>query len=284
MRYLCLLFVLALSAKAPAQDAKMLMKRIQQSYKPVIRDSLYFSECEVSNADYELWLRTVDTDMRRQLRPDSSGWRLEPFVGSTMMNEPIVKVYNWHPAYQQFPVVNITQEMARVYCMWLTEQYNQTPGRTFKRVLFRLPTAPEWELAARGISKERRIYPWDGFFIIDSKGRYRANFAPLPENFIKRNDKKELVLSSLNFVGVTGGDGYVYPCACHSKYPPNEYGLYHMAGNVSEYIDETGHTKGGSFISPGYYLQIEINEPEFEKLELGGAFIGFRPVMVVLEK
>jgi hypothetical protein len=57
-----------------------------------------------------------------------------------------------------------------------------------------------------------------------------------------------------------------------------------MAGNVYEFTSDPKITKGGSYMSPGYYLRVKTNEPEFANMQKGGAFIGFRPFMYVLEK
>lgn len=50
------------------------------------------------------------------------------------------------------PVVGVTWFAARAFCRWLTYKY-ASAGQ-----LYRLPTADEWEIAARG--KERRLFPW----------------------------------------------------------------------------------------------------------------------------
>lgn len=70
----------------------------------------------------------------------------------------------------------------------------------------RLPTEAEWEYAARGGLAVNSKYPWAENVIDDGKANYANN------------------------VGDTTAVG---------KYPPNGYGLYDMAGNVSELcIDE----------------------------------------------
>lgn len=51
------------------------------------------------------------------------------------------------------PVVNITWDMARAYCQWLSTQTN---------VHYRLPTEAEWECAARGT--DGRQFPWGDTF------------------------------------------------------------------------------------------------------------------------
>ncbi len=55
--------------------------------------------------------------------------------------------------YENYPVTNISWEMASDYCKWLS-------NLSGKNVV--LPTEAEWEKAARG--GEARIWPWGDFF------------------------------------------------------------------------------------------------------------------------
>lgn len=282
-----------------SQNPENFAKQIESQYKAIKGDSVFASMCECSNSQYRLFLNSLleKGDKKNYLthRPDSTKWNFRMiFPKSQSFNEPIAAVYGWHQKYANYPVVNISFYSAIAYCEWLTLKYNSSSNRKFKKVVFRLPDADEWKFAARGInpnksvSYAKRFLPWDGYTYRNVKGKYLANFAPLSDDAIKRDDNYYLkVVDSIHFSNI-GADGFIYQAPCDKSiskfYKPNGFGLYHMAGNVSELILEEGKTKGGSYISPGYYLLIDTDEPEFREELLGGPFIGFRPFMFVVER
>jgi gliding motility-associated lipoprotein GldJ len=100
---------------------------------------------------------------------------------------------------------------------------------------YRLPSEAEWEYAALALIGnsyeeriyERRIYPWDGHSLRQddkkNRGKMRANF----------------VRGRGDMMGVAGdlNDNASVPAPVNS-YWPNDYGLFCMAGNVNEWVQD----------------------------------------------
>jgi len=166
----------------------------------------------------------VDEDVL--IYPDTLCW-IRDFTYS--YNEPMARKYFWHPRYDDYPVVGVNWAQARAFCHWrsqLKQGYWDHVGLPNTED-FRLPTEYEWEYAARGGRIGNR-FPWGGPYARNSKGCMLANFKPLRGDY-------------------GASDGGVYPVRVDS-YFPNDFGLYNMSGNVSEWTRTAWDETNNSFV------------------------------------
>jgi formylglycine-generating enzyme len=213
--------------------------------------------------------------------PDTLAW-IHDFTYS--YNEPMTQKYFWHPTYDHYPVVGVNWLQARAFTIWRTQYLNSylaSRQRPFA-MEFSLPSEAQWEYAARG-GLALNPYPWGGPYIRNQDGCFLANFKPLRGNYID-----------------DGG----YQTVIVGHYPPNDYGLYDMSGNVAEWTrnayDESfyvfGHDmnpdyqyearpddpetlkrkviRGGSWKDVGFFLQVSTRAYEYQ--DTAKSYIGFR--------
>jgi formylglycine-generating enzyme required for sulfatase activity len=215
--------------------------------------------------------------------PDTLVW-IADFTYS--FNEPYANLYFWHPSYDNYPLVGVTWKQANAFCIWRTEYLNAALATEGEATVqdYRLPIEAEWEYAARG-NLDLSMYPWGGPYTRNQLGCFVANFKPLRGNYI---DDGALITQRVG------------------AYAPNEYGLYDMAGNVSEWTanayDESAYVfshnmnpdykynarpddppvmkrkviRGGSWKDVAYYLQNSVRSYEYQ--DTAKSYIGFRCV------
>ena len=145
---------------------------------------------------------------------------------------------------ENHPVVHVTYEDASAYCNWLDKE---------------LPTEAQFEYAARG-GLEGEIYSWGS----QPRHRHEAMTNHWQGNFPYHNENS---------------DGHANTAPAGS-FPPNNYGLYDITGNVWEWVSDWYH--------PNYYSNsprrnptgvpkaesLDPNEPTLPKRSIrGGSFL-----------
>jgi formylglycine-generating enzyme required for sulfatase activity/virulence-associated protein VapD len=219
----------------------------------------FIGKYEVSNAEFNQFLsnllRSRQDDFYKLNAYDSSQW-VKKF--SYSFNDPMVVNYHWHPAYSNYPVVNISYEAAVNYCNWLTTQYNSQRKRTYTQVLFRLPTEEEWKSAATsGNPKNNSCF----------------------ENGSVTNEKK-CYLANLK---VSEGDYYSdgsFLTTSVDSYVANKFGLFNTIGNAAEMTSKKGVALGGSW----YHTFEESTFNKTQNYSGADPGIGFRIIMEVIQE
>lgn len=264
--------------------------------KQVTIGGFYMDDTEITNNEYRQFVVAVQTDdtagmgslndeyvrilTDKMYYPDTTVW-MRDF--SHHMGDPMMEYYYQHPAFDSYPVVGVSWKSAKLFCKWRSGYLNKARSDQglFPMPSFRLPSEAEWEYAARG-GRDLAPFPWGGPYIRNMKGCMLANFKPGRGNYYD--------------------DGFSYTAPVGS-YFANDYGLYDMSGNVSEwcedaffeasvpvvwdlnptYFDDKEPRKvirGGSWKDIGYYLQ--NGSRAFEYQDTSKSFVGFRCVVTYL--
>jgi sulfatase modifying factor 1 len=217
------------------------MQAIEDS-RPVHRvyvDGFWMDKTDVTNAEFAKFVASTHYITEAERTPKAEDFPGAPpenlVAGSVVFAPPdhpvqlndhfhwwsYVKGANWrHPKgpgsdikdKENYPVVHVSYNDALAYAKWAGK---------------RLPTEAEWEFAARG-GLTGKPFVWGDSFRPD--GKYMAN--TFQGHFPDTN---------------TDEDGFSATSPA-TKFPPNGYGLYDMAGNVWQWTSD--------WYRPDYYRQL----------------------------
>lgn len=237
-----------------------------------------YSKMDIAAAAKDRTLKRADVISQEEIQvyPDTTAW-IRDFAYS--YNEPMHNDYFWHDAYSDYPVVGVSWDQARAFCQWRTLYKNKDRKARNKQPvnIFRLPNEAEWEYAARG-GLQGATFPWGNNYTLNDRGCFMANFKPLRGDY--------------------AADQALYTVEADA-YEPNDFNLYNMAGNVSEWVNSSYSTssyefmssinpsvndefnerkvvRGGSWKDVAYYLQ--VSSRDYEYADSARSYIGFRTV------
>ena len=217
--------------------------KLQKSFV-ALNAAEHIGKFEVTNGEYNLFLKnlkqTKNYELYYKCMIDSTRWSS---IFPTAYHDPMIDFYHHHPAYANYPIVNIPYEGAVAYCKWLTVQYNQQHPEG-KYVSFRLPSEQEWRYAA-GSKNEKAITSFPNDNILTSN----PNIKELKALGKFTKDGVSIPICYLGNIKTDSGyqaDGGFHTTTVTS-YPPNALGIYNTFGNVAEMTSTKGIIKGGSW-------------------------------------
>ncbi|MEO8534757.1 MAG: formylglycine-generating enzyme family protein [Flavobacterium sp.] len=254
------------------------IKGVTRDAAPIHRvyvDGYFMDETEVTNEEYAKFVKATGYITVAEQKPTQEEFPDAPtenLIAGSVLFSPTPAAVNlndflqwwayiggtdWkHPlgpessikGKEKYPVVQITYEDAAAYAKWAGK---------------RLPTEAQWEFAARG-GKTGNLYAWGNTLKLN--GKFQAN---IYQGHFPVKD------------GDTGEDGFkgIAPTA---QFEPNAYGLYDMAGNVWEWVND--------WYSPSYYTELSKDgkvaknpqgpetynnpaDPEKKRVHRGGSFL-----------
>ena len=265
--------IIDLKENKEKKESKFCSKTIDKLLTQVVGDSNFLiSRFEVTNELYSLFTKEKG-NFRFKSKDENWGKYIQ--YGKRLEND-----YATNYRYSNYPVVNISYNDAVEFCEWLTIKYITSENPKYKNITFKLPTESQWELAAKG-SSESNHFPWNGKFLRNRKGEFLCNHNPIKDKWIIAKDSNYLIPEITKHQIQDAGemDGYLITCPVNS-YQPFSNGLYNMAGNVSELIENKTISKGGSWGSFPDKLQIKASE-EFSS---PNPYTGFRFIAIFHKK
>ena len=208
-------------------------------------DSFYIQKYEVTNREmraFKAYLKDHDTVLLR---------KFNVIMSKDDIVKPFLHLYydDYHrnEKYDNFPVVHITHEVAQLYCDWLTKKYQQTMG---DHITVTLPSRVQWMRAAKG-DHPQDVFSWGTNSHTDKEGNMLGNF----------NTTQKPTIDSVG------------------SFPPNEFGVYDMSGNVAEMTNRHGISMGGHW----HQSPSDATTASIFRYNYISPMVGLRPIIIILK-
>jgi hypothetical protein len=258
--------------------------------KKIITEAYTMRNMGITNLEYKTFLADLLVQNRHE---DYLTAQVLPATWGIYGYPELANSYFREDRYNDFPVVNVTIDGAKLFCRWLEEEikiYMKQNSLKEKPLTIRLPYDVEWLYAAR-----------NGFARIAFEGGYNTIFdmtegmidkatlkrLELVRKRVKKNDSLFDLVSTNHYgwnekdILTLFGKGLKY----YNTFPadtiyPDRMKTFGKAGHVAELICEKRSNKvwfiGTSWKSKDDYLKLQ-NE---YKNTMASPFVGFRPVII----
>jgi len=194
----------------------------------------YIQRFEVSNKEYREFLNDSLNPARIQakltqqwLTPDVNVW-----TDRYVWNEAYQQYYFQHKAYDDYPVVGVSQFQATAYCDWLESKLNETLKSVIPKgykIVVDLPTSAEFYAAVDECilkptlkfnqKKINRFEPAVYQYVFENMPPYAVNFKQV---FTDR-------------MAIIESNRYIIPANVIQDIPKGYLQVHHLLGNVSEW-------------------------------------------------
>mgnify|MGYP006160227367 CR=1 FL=1 len=233
----------------------------------------YMLNHEVTNGEYAAFLEYLkengtDQDLEAA-RIRNENWNKE----LKCVNTKYAELYHTHPAYKDYPVVNVTHEGTQLYCIYASKLVNELLAKTGMKVNVRLPHRAELIRAGAG-DDLARPYSWGGQYLKNAQGSALRNYVQIPEGALTRDENGKIITSKdykHNFSATSTNADVVAP---KHSYWPSPYGIYNLNGNVAEMTQEKHSAVGGSWRDLGWDVRLQ-SVKHYEEVS---CTVGFRTV------
>ncbi|MBN2776076.1 MAG: SUMF1/EgtB/PvdO family nonheme iron enzyme [Bacteroidales bacterium] len=214
----------------------------------------------------------TDTVLLNQEFDKTDLYKYLPFTKKFISDNNIKEIPVTFFAFE--PVVGISHKAAKLFAVWFTKMTNPKSSDSEYYVEFRLPTEAEYEYMAAG-GLQSVPYAWGGPYTRNYKGSFLAKFRTniWEENKLLGDTSKTKQIDKLVFDEIVknqnseftehkSDSNWYNPNSPNliASFTENEWGLLDVCGNAAEMIITPDKTKGGSWASGAYFIQIQNEE------------------------
>ncbi len=204
-----------MSSVTPASATKTapFINTLGQEYVPVPGTTALFCRWETRVKDYAIFANATSAD---------DGWMMQQKDGAAVSRE------------LEYPVCGTNWEDANAFCKWLTQK-ETAEGKLPKGMSYRLPTDEEWSRAV-GLEKEEGATPKERSGKDDLNFPWGTDFPPVRKvgNYADTAYHEKFPMEQW-IEGYADGFATTAPVG---SFPPNEYGIFDLGGNVFEWCED----------------------------------------------